>query len=110
MKRLQITFLVNPFNLERDCLEAPLVSDEAVSKLEMIDLCEDKLKHALREGTTEFWKKVPMEKYHNIKWAALNVLLMFGSTYVCKSVFSTLNHVKSRHQSVLTVTHVKELL
>ena len=35
---------------------------------------------------------------------------MFGLTYVCESVFSTLNHVKSRHRSVLTDTHVKELL
>ena len=111
MKRPQITFLVDPFNFETDCLKAPLVSDEATSELEMIDLCEeDKLKAALREGTTEFWKSVPMKKYPNIKWAALKVLSMFGSTYVCESVFSTLNHVKSRDRSVLTDTHVKELL
>ena len=53
---------------------------------------------------------MPMEKYPNIKWAALKVLLMFGSTYVCESVLSTLNHVKSRHRFVLTDTHVKRLL
>ena len=77
----------------------------------MIDLCdEDKLKPALRKGTTEFWKSVPMKKYPNIKRTALMVLSMFGSTYFCESVLSTLNHVKSRHQSVLTDTHVKELL
>ena len=62
MKRTQITFLVDPFNFETDCLKAPLVSDEAAPELEMIDLCEeDKLKPALREGTTEFLKSVPME-------------------------------------------------
>ena len=111
MKRPPITFLVDPFYFETDCLKAPLVSDEAASELEMIDLCEeDKLKPALREGTTEFWKSVPMEKYPNIKWAALKVLSMFGSTYVCESVLSTLNHVKSSHRSVLIDTHVKELL
>ena len=107
----KITFLVDPFNFETDYLKAPLVSDEAASKLEMIELCEeDKLKPALRERTTEFWKSVPMEKYPNIKRAAFKVLLMFGSTYVCESVFSILNHVKSRHRSVLTDTYVKELL
>ena len=48
MKRTQITFLVDPFNFETDCLKAPLVSDEAAPELEMIDLCEeDKLKPAL---------------------------------------------------------------
>uniref|UniRef100_A0AAV2K9W8 Transposase n=1 Tax=Knipowitschia caucasica TaxID=637954 RepID=A0AAV2K9W8_KNICA len=72
MKRPQITFLVDPFNAETDCLKAPLVTDEAAAELEMIDLCEeDQLKAALREGTIEFWKSVPMEKYPNVKQAAL---------------------------------------
>ncbi|RVE64818.1 hypothetical protein OJAV_G00129590 [Oryzias javanicus] len=111
LKRPQITFLVDPFNAEMDCLKIPLVTDEAVAELEMIDLCEeDQLKAVFREGTIEFWKCVPMEKYPNIKRAALKILSMFGSTYVCESVFSTLKHVKSKHRSVLTDTHVKELL
>ncbi|KAI5622808.1 general transcription factor II-I repeat domain-containing protein 2-like [Silurus asotus] len=76
-----------------------------------ITLCEeDQLKPALREGTIEFWKSVPIEKYPNVKQAALKILSMFGSTYVCESVFSTLKHVKSKHRSVLTDNHVKELL
>ena len=65
---------------------------------------------ALKEGTIALWKSVPMEKYPNIKQAALKILKIFGSTYVCESVFSTLNYVKSKHRSVLTDTHVKELL
>ena len=81
MKRPQITFLVEPFNFETDCLKAPLVSDKAASDLEMIDLCEEaKLKSALRKCTTEFWKSVPIEKYPNIKRAAIKVLSMFRST------------------------------
>ena len=111
IKGLKNTFLVDPFNFETNCWKAPLVSDEAASELEMIDLCEeDELKPASREGTTEFWKSVPIKKYPNIKRAAPKVLAMFGSTYVCKSVFSTPNYVKSRHRSILTDTHVKELL
>ena len=55
MKKPLIKFLIDPFNFETDCLKAPLISDEAASELEMIDLCEeDKLKPALRERTTEF--------------------------------------------------------
>ena len=62
MKRPQITFLFDPFNFETDCFKTPPVSYEAAAELEMIDLCEeDKLKPALRKGTTEFWKSVPME-------------------------------------------------
>ncbi|KAF0040425.1 hypothetical protein F2P81_006323 [Scophthalmus maximus] len=79
LKRPQILFLVDPFNAETDCLKAPLVTDEAAAELEMIDLCEeDQLKPALREETTEFWKSVPMEKYPNVKRAALKILSMFG--------------------------------
>ena len=51
-----------------------------------------------------------MEKYPNVKQAALKILKMFGSTYVYESVFSTLKYVKSKHRSVPTDTHVKELL
>uniref|UniRef100_UPI00358F17D2 general transcription factor II-I repeat domain-containing protein 2-like n=1 Tax=Myxine glutinosa TaxID=7769 RepID=UPI00358F17D2 len=109
----QITFLINPFTAESDCLKAPLVADEAASQLEMIELSEDdRLKCILREGTTgtEFWKIVPTDRYPSVKQAALKLMSMFGSTYVCESVFSTLKQVKSRHGSVLTDTHVKELL
>ncbi|KAM3863421.1 deleted in lung and esophageal cancer protein 1-like [Diretmus argenteus] len=59
------------------------LQDEAAAELEMIDLCEEaQLKAALREGTIEFWKSVPMGKYPNVKRAALKILSMFGSTYV----------------------------
>ncbi|KAK1901298.1 General transcription factor II-I repeat domain containing protein 2A [Dissostichus eleginoides] len=62
VKRPQITFLVDPFNAETDCLKAPLVKDEAVAELEMIELSEDdRLKPVLREGTIEFWKTANRE-------------------------------------------------
>lgn len=63
-KRPQITFLINPFTAESDCLKAPLVEDEAASQLEMTELSEDdRLKSVLREGTMEFWKIVPHSNY-----------------------------------------------
>ena len=111
LKKPLITFLVDPFNSKTDCLKAPLVSNEAGTELEIIDLCEeDKLKPALREGIIALWKSVQMGKYLNVKRVALKILSMFGLTYVCESVFSTPKHVKSKHRSVLTNTHVKELL
>ena len=112
LKRPLITFLVDDsFNSKTDCLKAPLVSDEGSTELEIINLCEqDKLKPALIEGTISLWKSAPIEKYPNVKRAALKILSMSGSTYVCESVFSTLKHVKSKHRFILTDIHVKELL
>ena len=87
------------------------MADEAASQMEMIELKEDdRLKCVLRKGTTEFWRNVPTDRYSNVQQAALKLISMFGSTYVCESVLFTLKHVKSKHRSVLTDTHVKELL
>lgn len=87
------------------------MEDEAASQLEMIELSEDdRLKSVLKEGTMEFWKIVPIERYPSVKQAALKLLSMFGSTYIFELLFSTLKQVKSNHRSVLTDTHVKELL
>lgn len=84
-KRPQITILVDPLNAETDCSKAPLVIDKAALEMEMMELSEDdKLKSVLRDGTIEFWKTVPMEKYPHVKRAALKLLSMFGSTYVCE--------------------------
>ena len=81
MKKPLITFLVDSFNSKTDCLKAPLVIDEAANELEMIDFCEeDKPKPALREEIIALWKSVPMEKYPNVKRAALKILSMFGLT------------------------------
>jgi len=71
----------------------------------MNDNCEeDQLKPALREGTIQLRRSLSIEKYPNVKRAALKLMSMFGSTYDCESVFSTLKHVKSKHQSVPTDT------
>lgn len=86
------------------------MEDEAASQLEMIELSEDdRLKSVLREGTVEFWKIVSNERYPNVKQAAVKLLSMFGSTYMCESLFSTLKQVKSKHHSVLTDTHVERV-
>ncbi|KAL6481065.1 hypothetical protein MHYP_G00091450 [Metynnis hypsauchen] len=77
LKRPQITFLVNPFAADSDCLKATLVTDEATSQTEMIELFEDdRLRSVLGEGTLEFWKIVPVEKCPSVKQAALKLLSM----------------------------------
>uniref|UniRef100_H3AWY0 HAT C-terminal dimerisation domain-containing protein n=1 Tax=Latimeria chalumnae TaxID=7897 RepID=H3AWY0_LATCH len=104
LRRPQIRFLVDPFTAEADCLKSPLV-------LEIIELWEDdRLKSVLNQGTLQFWNTVPKDKYPNIRRAALRLISMFGSTYLCESVFSVLKHVKSKHRSILTDAHLNKLL
>ncbi|KAH1165922.1 hypothetical protein KIL84_023481 [Mauremys mutica] len=79
---------------EADCLKPPLVTDKATSQMEITELLEDgRLKSVQKtEGTLTFWKSVPKDKYPNIRGAALKLISMFASTYLCESVFSTLKH------------------
>ena len=58
---------------------------------------------------TKFWKFVPELKYPEFK-AACRIISIFGTAYLCESFYSTSKFVKSKHLSVLTNQHLKELL
>uniref|UniRef100_A0A3B4C9Y8 HAT C-terminal dimerisation domain-containing protein n=1 Tax=Pygocentrus nattereri TaxID=42514 RepID=A0A3B4C9Y8_PYGNA len=49
----------------------------------------------------ETWNAIP-DTYINMKKYAFGVLSIFGSTYVCEQLFSTMNYVKNKHHSRLT--------
>ncbi|KAJ8395711.1 hypothetical protein AAFF_G00029480 [Aldrovandia affinis] len=49
----------------------------------------------------ETWNAIP-DTYINMKKYAFGVLSIFGSTYACEQLFSTMNYVKSKHRSRLT--------
>ena len=58
---------------------------------------------------TKFWKFVPELKYPEFK-AACRIISIFGTTYLGESFYFTLKFVNSKHRSVLTNQHLKELL
>ncbi|CAM4539830.1 unnamed protein product [Lepidochelys kempii] len=55
-KRPQIRFLIGPFSAETDYLKPPLVTDEATSQMEIIELLEDDRLESVQktEGTHTF--------------------------------------------------------
>lgn len=46
----------------------------------------------------ETWSAIP-DTYMNMKKYAFGVLSIFGSTYLCKQVFSSMNFIKSKYRS-----------
>ena len=54
----------------------------------------------------EFRKLVPELKYPNLKKAACGLFLIFGTTYYCECLYSTIKFVKSKHRSELTNQHL----
>lgn len=47
------------------------------------------------------WNALP-DTYRNMKTYAFGVLSIFGSTYLCKQIFSNMNYIKSKYRTRLT--------
>ena len=91
------SFLENPFGVDvvgDGCpVSSPITKGAAAVELEILELQEDEgLKGFQRSGVSviELWKKVPEEKYPLIKECAKRLISIFGTTYVCESLHSTL--------------------
>ena len=77
-------------------------------ELEMLDLKYDILqKSSISE---DFWNTVDREKFPFLKKAAYKIESFFGSTYLCESLFSNMNLIKSRYRSRLTDYHLYDCL
>lgn len=111
-----LQFFLNPFEIDliqgEFCISNIIMPQKASGELEIIEMQEDQALQLKYKSTptTEFWKFVPESKYPELKKAACRIMSIFGTTYTCESFYSTLKFVKSKHRSVLTNQHLKELL
>ncbi|XP_067144229.1 general transcription factor II-I repeat domain-containing protein 2-like [Centruroides vittatus] len=111
-----LDFFLNPFEINiiqgEFSISNIIMTQKASGKLELIEMQEDQALQLKYKSTsiTEFWKFVPESKYPELKKAACRIISIFGTTYLCESFYSTLKFVKSKHRSVLTNQHLKELL
>ena len=64
--------------------------------------CGLKIAFDTKRILTEFWLSVA-KKCPQLSVAAINVLLPFGTTYLCEKTFSTLSYVKNKYRSKLEV-------
>lgn len=111
-----LDFFLNPFEINtiqgEFSISNIIMTQKASGELELIEMQEDQALQLKYKSTsiTEFWKFVPESKYPELKKAACRIISIFGTTYLCESFYSTLRFVKSKHRSVLTNQHLKELL
>ncbi|XP_073667603.1 SCAN domain-containing protein 3-like [Paramisgurnus dabryanus] len=70
----------------------------------LIELTTDRTLRTAFNGKTldKFWVSVVLE-YPQLSKAALDVLMQFGSTYLCEKTFSALTYIKNKHRSRLNV-------
>ena len=83
---------------------------EDAIQLELRDLQSDPFFQSRLEVGIDFWKLVPREKFPAFGDFSLGVISMFGSTYICECIFSTLTAVKSSQRSRQTDDHLRDLL
>lgn len=111
-----LDFFLNPFaiNIIQDefSISNIIMTQQESGELELIEMQEDQALQLKYKSTsiTEFWKFVPESKYPELKKAACRIISIFGTTYTCESFYSTLKFVKSKHRSMLTNQHLKELM
>lgn len=115
--KISLNFLVIPFEIDvvNDGLSIPhyILNESATGEMELLELQEDhslKMHHKSTQSANEFWKLVSPSKYPNLRKAASRLLSIFGTTYCCESLFSTMKFIKSKHRSQLTNEHLTELI
>ena len=103
-KRTELLLFSRPLSVHTSAVSGEI-------QLELVELKEDdRLRHVDSDNALDFWRQVPLNTYPFLREAALKISSMFGSTYRCESIFSQLQHIKSKQRASLTDSHLQELL
>lgn len=79
-------------------------------QLELCDLQADPFFQTRQEKGPNFFKLLPEDKFPHLRNFGLRMTSMFGSTYICESVFSTMKIIKNKNRSSLTDTSLRHLM
>lgn len=101
----QFQIFTSPLSIEVETVDEKL-------QLELIEIqCDSVLKEKFTEvGVTKFYNYLSIDQFPNILLLAKRVLAMFGSTYLCEQLFSTLKNTKTPERSTITDQHLQSIL
>ena len=89
-----------------------IVMEPSAAEMELSELKEDQGLAIIHKSQSvmDFWKLVPEVKYPQLKKASCRLISIFGTTYSCESLYSTMQFLKSKHRPVNSYQHLTELL
>ena len=89
-----------------------IVMEPSAAEMELSELQEDQGLAMIHKSQSvmDFWKLVPEVKYPQLKKASCRLIPIFGTTYCCESLYSTMKFIKSKHRAVTSNQHLTELL
>lgn len=102
-----ISLFQNPFeflvNEASPCLQMELIElqNNEAAKISFRLNCNNLL---------EFYSHLPSDQFKNMKDFAKKLLVIFSSTYLCESTFSTLKYLKNKYRNRLTDSHLEHIL
>lgn len=81
-------------------------------QMELIEIqCDSVLKQKYADvGIPEFYNYLTADRFPNVLHTIRRILAMFGSTYLCEQLFSSLKNNKTAERSRLTDQHVQSIL
>lgn len=89
----KLALLNNPMNIEVSEVPCDL-------QMEVCDLQADPFYQTQKcDDPENFWKLISKERFPKLLKFALQMLSLFGSTYVCESAFSALKQIKSKSRN-----------
>ncbi len=104
------------FQLFADPFSADVESVPNLLQMELIDLqCNSELKTKFREAqgnadkTAQFLRELP-SCFPELSKVFSRLMCLFGSTYVCEKLFSTMNFNKCKFRSRLSDAHLEAVL
>ncbi|XP_050502170.1 general transcription factor II-I repeat domain-containing protein 2B-like [Diabrotica virgifera virgifera] len=104
----EIESLKSSVLLYNNPLEATIDDQPPNLQLELCDLQADMFLITRQEKGPEFFKLLSKET--NLRDFGLKMTSMFGSTYTCESVFSSMKYIKNKNRSNLTDSSLRHLM
>jgi hypothetical protein len=93
----------NPFTVVNEAQPAQL-------QLELCDLQADPILSTMRDKGMDLFKILREETYAQLRDFGLRMSSMFGSTYLCESMFSNMKFMKLRYRCSLTDESLQHFL
>jgi hypothetical protein len=106
-RRMEFFLFSMPFSIDINDVPAEL-------QMEIIELqCNHVLKQEFKDKVNllDFYKKyLPKNKFPKLMVHVQKMVVQFGSSYICESVFSRMKLCKNRHRAALTNDHLESTL
>lgn len=91
-------------------MSAKTEEQDLAYQMELCELQADAFYQTVQLRGPDFFKLLPRDRFPNLRQFGLKVTSMFGSTYICESVFSSMKHIKNNIRNRLSDTSLQHLI